>query len=114
MNLLIVDDYPEAADVLQELLKMDGHTVKCCYSMQEAKAALAAAVFDGALIDLMLGDGSGFELARAIRAGSSGRMLLIAVSGHPRTQQSIGAFDHYVEKPIDFESLTGLLKMHAG
>ena len=114
MNVLIVDDNKAAADLLRELLALEDHTAQCCYSAQAAMDAAAHATFDAALIDLVLPDFSGAELARRLRAAAGERaLLLIAVSGlgieEAGDAAAPGLFDHHLQKPIDFEALDRIL-----
>lgn len=114
MNVLIVDDNKAAADLLRELLALQDHEVHCSYSAQEAMDAAAGAPFDAALVDLVLPDFSGAELARRMRAAAGSRsLLLIAVSGlgieDAGDAAAPGLFDHHLQKPIDFEALDRIL-----
>ncbi|MEJ8856082.1 response regulator [Variovorax robiniae] len=114
MNVLIVDDNESAADLLQELLSLQDHTARCCYNARQALDASAAEQFDAALIDLSLPDLPGSEVARHLRSTAGARPpLLVAISGYSE-QDSTGAnaralFDHYLQKPIDFDALDRIL-----
>ncbi|WP_076998987.1 response regulator [Variovorax sp. KK3] len=116
MNVLIVDDNKAAADLLRELLALEDHAVHCSYTAQAALDAATAATtpFDAALVDLVLPDFSGAELARRLRAAAGERpMLLVAVSGlgleDAGDAATPGLFDHHLQKPIDFEALDRML-----
>ncbi|OUM04120.1 histidine kinase [Variovorax sp. JS1663] len=114
VNVLIVDDNKAAADLLRELLGLEEHTVHCSYCAQDALDAATATAFDAALVDLVLPDFSGAELARRLRAAAGGRsLLLIAVSGlgleDAGDAAAPGLFDHHLQKPIDFEALDRML-----
>ncbi|MDR6534848.1 response regulator [Variovorax soli] len=114
MNVLIVDDNKPAADLLRELLTLEDHEVQCSYCAREAMDAAAATAFDAALVDLVLPDFSGAELARRMRASAGGKsMLLVAVSGYGKEDSgdaaAPGLFDHHLQKPIDFEALDRIL-----
>jgi len=112
--VLIVDDNEAAADLLKELLSLQDHAVHCCYTAQQALDASASQHYDAALVDLMLPDMPGTEVARRLRSAAGGRpQLLIAISGYS-TQDAAGAeartlFDHYLQKPIDFDALDRIL-----
>ncbi|RYY51947.1 MAG: response regulator transcription factor [Comamonadaceae bacterium] len=114
MNVLIVDDNEAAADLLQELLSLQDHAAHCCYTAQQAFDAAARERYDAALIDLTLPDFPGTEVARRMRSAAEGRpLLLVAISGYS-AQDATGAdakalFDHYLQKPIDFEALDRIL-----
>ncbi|MEO5735998.1 MAG: response regulator [Variovorax sp.] len=112
--MLIVDDNEAAADLLKELLSLQDHTARCCYTAQQALDASAREHYDVALVDLTLPDMPGAEVARRLRSPADGRPpLLVAISGYS-TQDAAGAeaqalFDHYLQKPIDFEALDRIL-----
>lgn len=112
--MLIVDDNEAAADLLQELLQLQDHSARCTYSGKAAIAAFAAEQFQTALIDLTLPDVPGAEVARRLRASAAGRpLLVVAISGFaqhdaPGTDEA-GLFDHFLQKPIDFDALDRIL-----
>jgi DNA-binding response OmpR family regulator len=115
VNVLIVDDNEAAADLLRELLELQGHTARCTYTAQKAVDAAAEEAFDAALIDLTLPDFPGTEVARRLRslASHAGPRLLVAVTGFS-AEDAAGAaardlFDHHLQKPIDFGELTAIL-----
>jgi CheY-like chemotaxis protein len=113
VNVLIVDDNEAAAELLQELLSLQDHTVRCTYTAQAAIDASRAEPFDAALIDLTLPDRPGTEVARHFResAGGGKLPLLVAISGHSAGDAggAAGLFDHYLQKPIDFDALDRIL-----
>lgn len=111
MNVLVVDDYRETADLLGELLELDGHVVRCSYTAQAALEMISAHPCDVALIDIRLQAESGFALARAIRECLSTPVKLIAISGLPKNHHPcLEPFDYYLEKPVSFDELNRLLK----
>ncbi len=67
-RLLVVDDNVKLAGMLAQVLRLDGHTVDCCSSGQEALAACAATRYDLVLTDVGMPGMSGLELARALTA----------------------------------------------
>jgi CheY-like chemotaxis protein len=114
VNVLIVDDNKAAADLLRELLTLQDHEVHCSYCAQEAMDAAAATEFDAALVDLVLPDFSGAELARRMRADAGDKaLLLVAISGYGKEDAgdaaAPGLFDHHLQKPIDFDVLDRIL-----
>ena len=118
MNVLIVDDNEAAADLLRELLALQDHTARCTYSALQAMEAFAADVFDAALLDLVLPDLPGGQLARRMREMAGKRpLLLVAVSGFGAQDagdaNAPGVFDHFLQKPIDFDALDRILASSA-
>jgi CheY-like chemotaxis protein len=112
VNVLIVDDNQAAADLLQELLSLQDHTARCCYTAREALEASKAESFDVALVDITLPDLPGTEVARQLR--DAGRPpLLVAVTGLSAQDTggaNAGLFDHHLQKPIDFDALDRILE----
>ena len=67
--LLIADDEPVILEVLGKYLAAPGRTVLLAPSAAEARLlARASGPVDVALLDRHLGDGSGLEVARALKA----------------------------------------------
>lgn len=67
-HVLVVDDEPELRNTFKRALDRDGHRVTLAGSLAEAQEVLAIRRFEAAIIDLRLGDGSGLELLRWLRA----------------------------------------------
>jgi CheY-like chemotaxis protein len=118
LNILIVDDNREAAELFQELLEMQGHSVRVAFDGAQALAAAAQSQPGVFLVDLTLPDIHGVELARRLRASAlPAEPLMVAVSGH--AQASAGSegeaevFDHYLQKPVNFDKLERILSDHA-
>ncbi|RZL63610.1 MAG: response regulator [Variovorax sp.] len=116
MNVLIVDDNEAAADLLQELLSLQDHSVRCAYTAADALAVAGGERFDAALVDLRLPDRPGTEVAHELRSAAlaAGRPLtLVAISGFAASEatgaNAEGLFDHYLQKPIDFDALDRIL-----
>jgi CheY-like chemotaxis protein len=66
-TVLIVDDVEDVARSLSELLEMYGVTVQVARSAGDACAMALEFVPDVVLLDLQLGDGSGYDVARFLR-----------------------------------------------
>jgi len=68
---------------------------------------------DAAVIDLSLGDMSGVELARRLRAAADQRVFLIALSTYEsddlRREYLAAGFDEYLVKPQHIPHLEALL-----
>jgi len=109
-RILVVDDDPDAADLLSEALGAAGYEVRAAYD--GAAALILAAAFhpEMALLDLGLPGMSGFELARALLATAGLETLkLIAVTGYGLAQARQRAiesgFKAHILKPIEFKRL---------
>jgi CheY-like chemotaxis protein len=115
-RVLVVDDYPDAAEAACTLLSLLGH--ECRFAVCARDALIEAAQFepDIAMLDIGLPDLSGFELARELRKQLSGRPLFIAAVtgwGQPedRARAFAAGFDHHVLKPTDQRKLLAILEL---
>jgi two-component system response regulator MprA len=66
-SILVVDDDPDIREILRDRLESDGYTTGTATSGKEAIAALAAAHFDGMLLDIMMPEIDGLEVLRQTR-----------------------------------------------
>lgn len=116
MNVLIVDDNSSAAELLQELIELQEHKAQCAFTAEQAIDRFTRGEFALAFIDLSLPDQPGVEVARQFRAHAAAqerKVVLAAVSGYglqdPAGAQAAPLFDHYLQKPIDFDALDRVL-----
>lgn len=113
-RVLIVDDYPEGARVMGRLLQTFGYHVTLANS---GRAALEIAKTENPhaiILDLILPDIDGFEVARQLREDPLTRKtLIIALSGWSvedlRQRPGAERFDHLLLKPIAPSELRELL-----
>jgi two-component system, NtrC family, sensor kinase len=104
--VLVVDDSLTIRMDLEELLTDAGMRVVTCSSVAEARAALDRETFSLAVLDVLLPDGDGIELVRAIRASASNAataVMLLSSEAEVRDRVrglTTGA-DEYVGKPYD-------------
>jgi DNA-binding response OmpR family regulator len=102
-RILLVEDEPAILESLAYVLGRDGFSVTSARTAAEA-AALAGEA-DLVVLDLMLPDGSGFDLIRNWRAASSSRpMPIIVLSSRDAEADRVAALesgaDDYVTKPF--------------
>jgi len=109
-TILIVDDEPVILDVFRRFLEGEGRTLLLAGSAREAIAVGSRQdEIDVALVDKNLGDGSGLDVARALKEAKPD-VEVILVTGYASLDSAIqamqiGAFD-YVTKPIsDYDAL---------
>jgi CheY-like chemotaxis protein len=113
-DILIVEDNPDAAEMLRELLLLRGHEVTVVETGIRALSVLHEREVEVVLCDLGLPGMSGFELARAIRADPSLKPpKLVAISGYgqPRDRQLAreAGFDDHLLKPVDVAAIERVL-----
>ncbi len=102
-KILVVDDEPEIADLLEVYLKSEGFTVFKCGTGAEALDIVRRENLDLAVLDVMLPDLSGFALCDEIRRDKHFPVLMLtAKTGDVDkiTGLTIGA-DDYMTKPFN-------------
>ena len=113
-RILLADDNRDAAESLAIILRLEGHEVELAHDGDAALRAFEAGRPDVALLDIGMPKSNGYEVARQIRAVAGGEdVLLIAITGwaqdSDKAQSRAAGFDHHLTKPIEPESLIGLL-----
>ena len=111
-HLLVVEDHQPTRDMLERLLRKQGHLVESASSVEAALALAAAGRFDLVISDIGLPDGNGIELM--VQLTRNYGLRGIALSGYgmdedlARTKDA-GFLEHLV-KPIDFERLNQVIE----
>lgn len=103
MNVLVVDDNVELLDLVERSLLRDGHHVLRATTLSEARDVLQSSRVDVLVLDLMLPDGSGTDLCRALRTEGS-ELPILMLTARTRVAARVesldaGADDH-VGKPF--------------
>ncbi len=112
INVLVVDDEPEIADLVEVYLNSEGFTAVKCGTAAQALEALERERVDLALLDIMLPDRSGFELCADIRKNSQLPILMLTARSEDAekiTGLTIGA-DDYITKPFNPLELMARIK----
>ncbi|MCH7629086.1 MULTISPECIES: response regulator transcription factor [Novosphingobium] len=114
MRLLIVEDEAELAASLARGLTAEGYEVTHAADGEAALAAALATRFDFVLLDLMLPDMSGFDVAEELRLrGIASPVIMVTALDEVKDRVAglrAGA-DDYIVKPFAFEEL--LARMEA-
>jgi len=114
-RILVVDDNVDAADSLASLLESFGHEARVAYSGPDAIAAAMEFQPEVAIIDIVLTDLDGYEVASALRRNQGQKpLVLIALSGYrqqeePRHHARNFLFNHRLLKPLDLGALQAIL-----
>src|SRR4051794_23488538 len=80
MRILMVEDYPQYAQLTRRTLERMGWEVVVVPKISRALSLLDQRVFDGAILDLGVEDSSGIETFRRIRAKAP-RLPIVVLSG---------------------------------
>ncbi len=107
-KILVIDDEESIRFTFERFLAAAGHIVAVAESCSEALARINETSFDVVFADIILGDGTGIDILREIRARGLTCPVII-ITGDPGVETAadsirLGAFD-YIPKPINQESL---------
>ena len=113
MRLLLIEDDPVILDVLKRALGQAGYTVDCVSDGEQADAALAAATFDVAVLDLGLPRLDGLAVLRRLRQRQD-RLPVMILSARDTVQDKIDGLDcgadDFMSKPFDLKELEARLR----
>src|SRR5262245_19487362 len=103
-RILVVEDEPAIAESIAYSLRRDGFTVTVAKALSEAERELAhGGAVDLVVLDLMLPDGSGFDIIGQLRRGHAGTAVIVLSSRDGEADRvaalETGA-DDYVTKPF--------------
>jgi two-component system, OmpR family, response regulator RegX3 len=100
-RLLLVEDEPSIAQPFSRALAREGFVMVIAGTAEEARAALRDAPPDLVLLDLMLPDADGQELARELRASSDVPIIMVTARGSEADRVvGLDIADDYVVKPF--------------
>jgi two-component system, OmpR family, KDP operon response regulator KdpE len=110
--VLVVDDEPHILRALQTSLRGAGYDVAAAATADEALAAAAMRPPDAVILDLVLPDGSGIDVARELRSWSAAPILVLSVVGDEAEKVAAldAGADDYVEKPFGIDELLARLR----
>ena len=112
MNILVVDDEKEIADVIELYLKNDQYNVLKFYTGQEALDCIASTKIDLAILDIMLPDVDGFQILKQIREKYTFPVIMLTAKTEYMdkiTGLTLGA-DDYIIKPFETKELVARVK----
>jgi two-component system phosphate regulon response regulator PhoB len=108
-RILVVEDEQDLAALLEYNLKADGHETEVVHTGAAAISRFRAARPDLVLLDLMLPDISGSEVARLIREADPGRAPIIMVTARGEEADRVRGLelgaDDYIVKPFSVKEL---------
>ena len=111
-RVLVVDDEPQIVRGLRVILGNAGYSVEEATTKQEALDAVSVRPPDAIVLDLVLPDGSGLDVATEIRRWSQVPIVVLSAVGDE--QQKVLALDagadDYVTKPFGTEELLARMR----
>jgi two-component system OmpR family response regulator len=112
-RILVVDDEPNIVEVITMALRFQGFTVESAGSGREALAVLSKFKPHLMVLDVMLGDMEGFDLAAKLGAQRAG-VPIIFLTARDATEDKIrglsGGGDDYMTKPFSLEELVARIR----
>ncbi|MBD2037052.1 PAS domain S-box protein [Leptolyngbya sp. FACHB-321] len=115
MQVLVVDDEPDARDFITFMLEQNGAIVTSVPSASDALQAIAQTKPDVLISDIGMPEMDGYDLIRQIRSMVKGKQVLAialtAYAGEVDRQQAIAAgFQEHVTKPVEPETLIQIIQ----
>jgi two-component system OmpR family response regulator len=113
VRILVVDDEPNIVDVISMALRFEGFEVACAANGADAIAAVAAERPQLLVLDVMLPDIDGFEVARRLASARAG-VPIIFLTARDSTADIVHGLtlggDDYVTKPFSLEELVARIR----
>ena len=113
MRLLIVEDEARIAELVRAALLRAGLTADAVALSADAKAALAVASYDAAIVDLGLPDGDGLSLIQDLRRGGN-RIPILVLTARDAVEDRVSGLDtgadDYLVKPFATRELVARTK----
>jgi len=113
-RILVVDDEEDLCEILQFNLETEGYHVDVAYSAEEAlKKDLS--VYSLILLDVMMGEISGFKMARMLRDNpKTARVPVIFLTAKDTENDKLTGFnigaDDYISKPFSIREVIARVK----
>jgi len=112
-RVLVVDDEPNIVEVISMALRFQGFTVETAASGREAVAAVTRFKPHLMVLDVMLPDMEGFEVAERLGAQRAG-VPIIFLTARDATEDKVrgltGGGDDYMTKPFSLEELVARIR----
>lgn len=116
MNILLVEDDPGIGRFVTKGLTAEGWNVHWLRQGETALACAGNGDFSAIILDLMLSDCDGYQLARQIREAGISRPIIM-LTARDSLEEKLEGFrsgaDDYVTKPFAFEELMARIKVLA-
>jgi two-component system, OmpR family, KDP operon response regulator KdpE len=111
-RILVVDDEPQILRALQTSLRGAGYDVETATTAEQALTLAAVRPPDAVILDLVLPDRRGTEVARELRAWSKAPIIVLSVVGDESEKVAAldAGADDYVTKPFGVDELLARLR----
>jgi two-component system, OmpR family, KDP operon response regulator KdpE len=111
-RVLVVDDELQILRALRTSLRAAGYEVDTAETAEEALTAAAMRPPEAVVLDLVLPDGTGTEVARELRSWSSAPIIVLSAVGEETEKVAAldAGADDYVTKPVGIDELLARLR----
>jgi two-component system KDP operon response regulator KdpE len=111
-RVLVVDDEPQILRALRASLRGAGYEVDTAETAEAALTAAALSPPDAVILDLILPDGRGTDVARELRTWSRVPIIVLSVVGEESEKVAAldAGADDYVTKPFGIDELLARLR----
>jgi diguanylate cyclase (GGDEF)-like protein len=115
VDIVLLEDEPIAHEMLLRVLQKQGYRVRSAHTKCEALQLIEEKLPDALVSDILVPDGSGYDVVSALRARAGGEappvIVTSAVQGFlDRVEAVHRGADAFFEKPIDFAALVRTLE----
>ena len=111
-NVLIVEDEPSITTPLTEALEREGFGTQVAGTVEEALEVSDRELPDLVLLDVMLPDGSGYDVCRTLRQRSAVPIIMLTARGE-ETDRIVGlelGADDYIVKPFSAREVAARIR----
>ena len=108
MKILIIEDEKLLADSVKILLERKGFEVECVYDGKTGEQYAELGVYDLLILDVMMPEMDGFQVAREVRARRCSTPILMLTARSDLEDRITGlnaGADYYLTKPFDTREL---------
>jgi two-component system KDP operon response regulator KdpE len=111
-RILVVDDEPQILRALRTSLRGAGYEVETAETAEAALTAAAVNPPDAVILDLVLPDGRGTDVARELRTWTNVPLIMLSVVGDELEKVAAldAGADDYVTKPFGIDELLARLR----
>jgi CheY-like chemotaxis protein len=112
--VLVVDDNPQAAEILARTMGGGGFRIKVARTGPEALSMARELQPVAITLDILLPEVDGWEVLNRLKADEATRnipVIVVSVVDNPALGRALGAFDYFV-KPVDGKALLSRLSQY--
>ena len=112
--VLVVDDNPQAAEILARTMGAGGFRIRVAHTGPEALTMARDLKPVAITLDILLPEVDGWEVLNRLKADEATRnipVIVVSVVDNPALGRALGAFDYFV-KPVDGKALLSRLSQY--